>query len=122
MPHNEMKLVEKTLCKKCCFSTSENNWSTNLNQPKNTMWRRPQDAETISPKWLCSSSKAVQNILRAVIKEVNKGDFKPPVKLDLQLFVFDRDLEDTSSVHCAATLIKCLLPKTQTPLGLFKSS
>ena len=68
------------------------------------------------------SSQAIENILRAVIREVKKGDYQPPAKLDPNVFVFDRDLDETSSRDCAATLKKILLTKTQTPLGLFADS
>ena len=64
------------------------------------------------------SSKAIQNILRALIREVKKGDYQSPAKLDPNYFVFDCELDETSSCDCAATLKKILLTKTKTPLGL----
>ena len=45
-------------------------------------------------------------MLYAVIREVKKGEYKPPTKLEYfdQLFLFDQDSENSSSVNCAATL------------------
>ena len=60
------------------------------------------------PQSYVLSSKAIQNILRAVIKEVKKGDYQSPAKLDPNFFVFDRELDETSNRDCAATLKKLL--------------
>ena len=65
------------------------------------------------PNGYVVSSQAVQKILRAIIREVKKLEYRLPVKLNHfhQLFVFDQDIVVSSNVNCAATLNQLLATK-----------
>ena len=54
------------------------------------------------------SSQAIKNILRSVIKEVQKGDYKGPEKFDPDIFVFHRFTDDLSTQDVSLTLKKLL--------------